>query len=155
MTEHANATLARRGYAAFASGDLDTLRTLMAEDAAWHQPGRTPIAGDYVGRERVIDYFGKLFERSDGTFKAGSRLPLRAPARIMRTAARSTAEPKSPEGGSMTLLDRGAAEKRTSTGRAGSRTVPLSRARRPLKRAASGAVITRPWAIPLVPCLHG
>lgn len=70
MTEHANATLARRGYAAFASGDLDTLRTLMVEDAAWHQPGKTPIAGDYVGRERVIDYFGKLFERSDGTFKA-------------------------------------------------------------------------------------
>ena len=70
MSEHPNATLARRGYAAFASGDLATLRDLMREDAAWHQPGSTPIAGDYVGPDRVFEYFGKLFELSGGTFKA-------------------------------------------------------------------------------------
>jgi uncharacterized protein len=70
MTEHPNAVLARRGYAAFASGDLDTLRDLMQEDATWHQPGKTAIAGDYIGRDRVFEYFGKIFELSGGTFKA-------------------------------------------------------------------------------------
>jgi len=70
MAEHANATLVRRGYTAFTTGDLDTLRTLMTEDAAWHQPGNAAIAGDYVGREQVFDYFGKLYSLTDGTFKA-------------------------------------------------------------------------------------
>ncbi len=69
MTEHANATLARRGYAAFSAGDMDTLRGMMREDVSWHQPGTTPIAGDYLGRDRVFDFFGMLFERSGGTLK--------------------------------------------------------------------------------------
>jgi len=50
-------------------GDLDTLRDLMQEDATWHQPGKTAIAGDYIGRDRVFEYFGKIFELSGGTFK--------------------------------------------------------------------------------------
>jgi len=70
MTEHPNAELARRGYAAFSSGDMNTLRDLIAEDAIWHQPGQTAIAGDYIGRDRIFEYFGKLFELSGGTFKA-------------------------------------------------------------------------------------
>jgi ketosteroid isomerase-like protein len=70
MTEHANAVLARRGYAAFTAGDMDTLRDLMAEGAIWHQPGKAAIAGDFIGRDQVFEYFGKLFELSGGTFKA-------------------------------------------------------------------------------------
>lgn len=70
MTEHANAALLRRGYDAFTSGDLDTLSQLFDENAAWHEPGRSPIAGDYVGRDQVFEFFGKLFELSGGTFKA-------------------------------------------------------------------------------------
>lgn len=70
MTTHPNAELTRRGYAAFATGDLDTLRDLMSEDAVWHQPGHTSIAGDYAGQERVFGYFGKLAEMTGGTFKA-------------------------------------------------------------------------------------
>lgn len=70
MTEHANVTLTRLSYAAFATGDIETLRNLMTENSTWHQPGKGSIAGDYVGRERVFEYFGKLVELTGGTFKA-------------------------------------------------------------------------------------
>lgn len=70
MNDHTNATLMQRGYDAFASGDLDTLTELIAPDAVWHQPGHNSIAGDYVGRDAIFDYFGKLLTLTDGTFKA-------------------------------------------------------------------------------------
>ncbi|MGO8872966.1 MAG: nuclear transport factor 2 family protein [Acidimicrobiales bacterium] len=76
MAEHPNVALGRRGYAAFASGDLDGLHDLFADDVVWHQPGNGPTAGDYIGRDRVFEFFGKLFEFSGGTFKAEPTLLL-------------------------------------------------------------------------------
>ncbi len=70
MAENANAALMRRGYDAFSSGDLGGLSELFAEDAAWHEPGTSQIAGDYVGRDQVFELFGKLVRLSAGTFKA-------------------------------------------------------------------------------------
>ena len=69
MSEHANAVLMRRGYEAFGSGDLETLTGLFADNAAWHEPGSSLIAGDYIGRDRVFEFFGKLAGLSGGTFK--------------------------------------------------------------------------------------
>jgi uncharacterized protein len=69
MTEHANAELFRRGYAAFGAGDLDTVRSLLADDVVWHNPGNNRLAGDYTGVEATIGLFLKLFEESGGTFK--------------------------------------------------------------------------------------
>lgn len=68
MKEHPNATLIRRGLESFARGDLDTLRELMADDVVWHQPGRTPLGGDYKGPEGVLELLQKLRDLSDGTF---------------------------------------------------------------------------------------
>ena len=45
MTEHPNVELTRRGYDAFAKGDLATLSELIAEDAAWHVLGVGPLSG--------------------------------------------------------------------------------------------------------------
>jgi uncharacterized protein len=70
MNDHPNTMLMKRAYEAFDTGDLDALRELIAEDAVWHQPGDNAISGDYVGRDAIFDYFGKLLEHSDGTFKA-------------------------------------------------------------------------------------
>lgn len=70
MVEHANAVLVRRGYDAFTSGDLGTLIEVFAENVEWHEPGSSLIAGDYIGRDRVFEFFGKLAELSGGTFKA-------------------------------------------------------------------------------------
>lgn len=65
-----NADIVRRGYAAFATGDLDTLREVFSPDILWHMPGRSAIAGDYAGIEAVFGFFGALMELTGGTFRA-------------------------------------------------------------------------------------
>lgn len=66
---HPNEDLLRRGYQAFAKGDADTLSGLFADDIVWHVPGRSPLAGEYRGREAVFGLFAKLAEMTGGTFK--------------------------------------------------------------------------------------
>ena len=69
MTEHPNIDRARRGYAAFGSGDLATLSELIADDAVWHAQGVGPLSGDYHGRDQVFGFFGRLAEETGGTFR--------------------------------------------------------------------------------------
>jgi ketosteroid isomerase-like protein len=65
-----NADVVRRGYAAFNAADLKTLTELMPENASWHTPGRSRIAGDHVGRDAVFAQFGRYGGETLGTFKA-------------------------------------------------------------------------------------
>jgi uncharacterized protein len=65
----ARADLVRRGYAAFASGDMEAMRTILAGDVVWHAPGQGPQSGDFEGVENVIAEFGRLFQDSGGTFR--------------------------------------------------------------------------------------
>ena len=67
---HPNEDLVRRGYKAFGEGDMDTLRSMYAEDAVHVATGKSPIAGEYKGVDDILGYYGKLFELSDGTFTA-------------------------------------------------------------------------------------
>jgi uncharacterized protein len=69
VTEHPNVEQARRGYAAFATGDMATLAELMAPDVVWHVRGVGPLSGDYRGREQVFGFFGRLAEETGGTFR--------------------------------------------------------------------------------------
>ena len=69
MAEDAYESVVRRAYQDFESGDLDLLAVVMAQDVVWHEPGRSPLAGDYKGPEAVLDFLGQLKARSDGTFK--------------------------------------------------------------------------------------
>ena len=66
---HPNDDLVRRGYAAFGSGDVATLGTLLADDIVWHVGGRSPITGDYKGKDQVFGFFAGLAERAGGTFR--------------------------------------------------------------------------------------
>jgi uncharacterized protein len=66
---HPNEDLARRGYAAFAAGDMATLDDLFADDIVWHVGGRGPLSGDYEGKEAVIAYFGRLAQETGGNFR--------------------------------------------------------------------------------------
>ena len=68
-----NAELIRRGYAAFNAGDMETLTGLFDENASWHTPGRSPIAGDNDGREAAFAQFGRYGGDTGGTFKAELR----------------------------------------------------------------------------------
>ena len=70
VTEHPNAALVRRGYAAFNTADMATLRELFHEDASWHTPGRAPLAGSYQGRDAIFGHFGQYGGLTAGTFRA-------------------------------------------------------------------------------------
>jgi ketosteroid isomerase-like protein len=67
---HGNEGLLRSLYDAFSRRDLDTVRSLFADDIVFHQPGRNPTSGDYQGIDAVLGLLGALAERSGGTFRA-------------------------------------------------------------------------------------
>ena len=70
MTADENVAIMRRAYAAFNSGDIDTLIALFDEGAVWHLPGRSRFADDYQGRDATVAYFGQLAQETGGTFQA-------------------------------------------------------------------------------------
>ena len=65
MAEHPNAVLCRKGFAAFAGGDMATLNELFADDIVWHSSGRSFLAGDFVGKEAVFGNFARLAQETD------------------------------------------------------------------------------------------
>jgi uncharacterized protein len=69
VTEHSNVELTRRGYDAFAKGDLAALAELLADDAVWHVRGVGPLSGDYHGQNEIFGFFGRLAEETGGTFR--------------------------------------------------------------------------------------
>lgn len=69
MTEHPNVENARRGYEAFANGDMATLTELMGDHIVWHVKGLGPLDGDYHGRDQVFGFFGRLAQETGGTFR--------------------------------------------------------------------------------------
>ncbi len=69
MAEHPNVALHRRGHEAFARGDRNTLARIIGENTLWHIAGKSPVSGDYQGRESVFGFFDKLAELSGGTLK--------------------------------------------------------------------------------------
>ncbi len=58
--EHPNAQAYRRTADAFRRGDLDAIASLIAEDVVWHIPGDHPLAGEYIGRDRVLGLLASL-----------------------------------------------------------------------------------------------
>jgi ketosteroid isomerase-like protein len=66
---HPNEERARKGYQAFSSGDMDTLRELIADEIVWHVSGKNPLAGDYRGKDDVFGFFAKTVEMTNGTLR--------------------------------------------------------------------------------------
>jgi uncharacterized protein len=67
---HSNEALIRKGYEAFAAGDIATLEAIFAPDIVWHEPGQNPISGTYKGWPEVLGLLVAYGERSGGTFSA-------------------------------------------------------------------------------------
>jgi len=57
---HPNAQLVAQGFAAFAAGDMATLKGIFAEDAVWHVSGSNRLSGDYVGIDAILRFFGEI-----------------------------------------------------------------------------------------------
>ncbi len=58
--DHPNALAYRRTADAFRLGDLDAIASLIAEDVVWHVPGDGPLAGDWEGRDRVLQLLASV-----------------------------------------------------------------------------------------------
>ncbi|MDX1658038.1 MAG: nuclear transport factor 2 family protein [Nitriliruptorales bacterium] len=62
---HENEQLIRRGYEAFANGDMATINEIFADDITWHSAGDNPLAGDFEGKQEVLGVLGKIGEITD------------------------------------------------------------------------------------------
>jgi uncharacterized protein len=71
--EHLNARLIREFHEAqnrfYAGGDQEYVRAMLAEDVVWHVPGRSALAGDHRGRDKVLRYFVARRELAQATFR--------------------------------------------------------------------------------------
>ncbi|MCP2335475.1 nuclear transport factor 2 family protein [Actinomadura rupiterrae] len=68
--EHPNVALLRDGFAAFDKGDMDLIRDLLADGVVHHVRGRGPLSGAYRTPEEILGFYVRLFDLSDGTFRA-------------------------------------------------------------------------------------
>lgn len=66
---HPNEALLRREYEARAARDDRALTKILADDVVWHVPGKSAIAGEYRGVDRVMEYVRRRRELVDGAFE--------------------------------------------------------------------------------------
>ena len=59
----------RELYDARARRDWDAVRSLLADEVGWHEPGEEDHSGDYRGREEVVVLLQKLVTVAEGTFQ--------------------------------------------------------------------------------------
>jgi uncharacterized protein len=68
-TETQNIAVVRRGYEAFAKGDIETLKTLISPSATWHAVETGVLHGPYRGVQAILEFFGQLGRETDGTMR--------------------------------------------------------------------------------------
>jgi uncharacterized protein len=69
-TEHPNATIVRKLFAAFERKDAFGIRDLFAADAVWNVGGSSRLAGTYRGRREIVRFLGSLPRLTDGTYSS-------------------------------------------------------------------------------------
>jgi uncharacterized protein len=67
---HANETVIRDLYEAFASGDMSLVDKLLDDDGTWHAPGSGQHAGHRRGKAELYASMGRLAELTDGTLRS-------------------------------------------------------------------------------------
>src|SRR5213080_2324132 len=65
----ANANEATLRNAAFGRGDVQPMLDSLADDIKWHVSGRSPLAGEYTGKQEVLSFFGKMMEMYKGNLR--------------------------------------------------------------------------------------
>ena len=59
-----NVETAKKGYAAFAAGDLETVLSIFDDSVEWSLPGNSTVSGTYRGKAELTELFAKLAEQS-------------------------------------------------------------------------------------------
>lgn len=63
---HTNEKRLRDGYDAMSRGDGKLLAELLAPDARWTIPGRSPLAGSYSGLKEIFSFWKRVAELAPG-----------------------------------------------------------------------------------------
>lgn len=66
---HPNEDVIRSYVTAFAVGDLDAAKSYLADSIVYHVGGSHSLAGEYRGKELVVEFFKQRSDRTGGTFK--------------------------------------------------------------------------------------
>lgn len=66
---HPNAALLRKGKEAFLSGDIDTVKELLAEDFVVNTSGDGPFEREYPSRDAFFGFIGEVSQLSGGTYQ--------------------------------------------------------------------------------------
>ena len=64
MSTSQNVETCKKGYAAFAAGDVETVMSLYDDDVEWVVPGNSTVSGTYRGKAALTELFAKLAEQS-------------------------------------------------------------------------------------------
>lgn len=65
MNATASADLARAAWKAVSEADVSALARLVADDVVWHASGRGPRAGNFRGRDAILDHLATIGEEAD------------------------------------------------------------------------------------------
>jgi ketosteroid isomerase-like protein len=68
-TEHPNAALVRRVFAAFGK-DAMAVSAALARDVVWRVPGHTVMSGEYRGRRDVVEFLRRTGLETRGTYSS-------------------------------------------------------------------------------------
>ncbi|MGB3633814.1 MAG: nuclear transport factor 2 family protein, partial [Rubrobacteraceae bacterium] len=72
--DHPNVTLVCEFYAARDRGDLDAVRSYLADDVVWHEPDQdNPHTGDLNGPDAVLGMIREAQRLTGGTFRLVTR----------------------------------------------------------------------------------
>jgi ketosteroid isomerase-like protein len=75
MREHPNVGAIRRGYLAFSSGDVATMRSLWTDDLVYHVRGAGELDGDYDGPYEVLGFLPGWGIRRAGPIESTRWMP--------------------------------------------------------------------------------
>ena len=64
MSASENVEIAKKGYAAYAAGDVETALSVFDDNIEWSIPGNSTLSGTYRGKGQFMEMLGKLAEKS-------------------------------------------------------------------------------------------
>jgi ketosteroid isomerase-like protein len=67
MSSDDNVETTKKGYAAFAAGDLEGALQAFDDDVEWIQPGKSTLSGTYHGKGEVVELLTKIAGKQFGT----------------------------------------------------------------------------------------
>ena len=68
-SEHPNAALTRRVFAAFGK-DAMQISAALSRDIVWRVPGNTVMSGEYRGRRAVVEFLRRTGLETGGTYRS-------------------------------------------------------------------------------------